>query len=241
VTRDGVPVPESAFGRQTSRALLGVLLSARAPVHREQIVEWLWSELPLERASAALRVALHGLRHGLAPELEANGPGSPIVAEGDTIRLVLGDDDEWDVTLFLDLAGRPARSPLDAIGRLERAEALYGGPFLPEWPYADWAASARRELEARRLEVLERLAEALEEAGRLHEAIRRYRRLVALEPEREAWHRALMRCFATTGERAQALRQFHACRTVLRREEGVGPSLETTALYREILAAGEDA
>ena len=40
-------------------------------------------------------------------------------------------------------------------------------------------------------------------AGRLHEAIRRYRRLVSLEPEREAWHRALMRCFATAGERAR--------------------------------------
>ena len=47
VTRDGVPVPESAFGRQKARALLGVLLAARAPVHRERITDWLWPDLPL--------------------------------------------------------------------------------------------------------------------------------------------------------------------------------------------------
>ena len=240
VTRDGVPVPESAFGRQASRALLGVLLAARAPVHRERLTEVLWPDLPHERASAALRVALHGLRHGIAPELEANAPGSPVLADGETVRLALDDHDEWDVTTFLALATVRGDDPEAAIPALERAEDVYGGPFLPEWPYADWAAPARRELEARHLEVLERLAEALEAAGRLHEAIRRYRRLVALEPEREAWHRALMRCFAAAGERAQALRQFHACRTVLRREQGVAPGPETADLYRSILTAGEE-
>jgi ATP/maltotriose-dependent transcriptional regulator MalT/DNA-binding SARP family transcriptional activator len=240
VTRDGVPVPESAFGRQASRALLGVLLAARAPVHRERLTEVLWPDLPPERASAALRVALHGLRHGIAPELEANAPGSPVLADGETIRLALDEHDEWDVTTFLSLAAVRGEDPDATIAALERAEDVYGGPFLPEWPYADWAAPARRELEARHLEVLERLAESLEAAGRLHEAIRRYRRLVALEPEREAWHRALMRCFAAAGERAQALRQFHACRTVLRREQGVGPGPETADLYRGILLAGDE-
>ena len=209
-------------------------------MHRERLTEVLWPDLPHERASAALRVALHGLRHGVAPELEANAPGSPVLADGETVRLALDDHDEWDVTTFLALAAVRGDDPEAAIPALERAEDVYGGPFLPEWPYADWAAPARRELEARHLEVLERLAEALEAAGRLHEAIRRYRRLVALEPEREAWHRALMRCFAAAGERAQALRQFHACRTVLRREQGVAPGPETADLYRSILTAGEE-
>jgi DNA-binding SARP family transcriptional activator len=163
-----------------------------------------------------------------------------VLADGETIRLALDEHDEWDVTTFLSLAAVRGEDPDATIAALERAEDVYGGPFLPEWPYADWAAPARRELEARHLEVLERLAESLEAAGRLHEAIRRYRRLVALEPEREAWHRALMRCFAAAGERAQALRQFHACRTVLRREQGVGPGPETADLYRGILLAGDE-
>lgn len=236
LARDGVPVPEAAFGRQKARELLGVLLSARGPVHREQLADWLWPQTPSERAAAGLRVALHGLRRGLAPELEANAPGSPIVADNETVRLELDEQDEWDVASFLELVGRRAVDTDGEIRRLERAEALYGGPFLPDWPYADWAAPARRELEERRREALERLAEALVDARRLPEAIRRYRHLVSLEPEREAWHRALMACYAKGGERAQALRQFHACRTILRREQGVAPGPETSALYREILA-----
>jgi DNA-binding SARP family transcriptional activator len=236
VARDGVPVPEAAFGRQKARALLGALLAARGPVHREQLADWLWPQTPPERAAAGLRVALHGLRRGLAPELEANAPGSPVVADGETVRLALDEQDEWDVASFLDLVGRRPADADEEIRCLERAEALYAGPFLPDWPYADWAAPARRELEERSREALERLADALADAGRLPEAIRRYRRLVSLESEREAWHRALMGCYASAGERAQALRQFHACRTILRREQGVAPGPETSALYRQILA-----
>jgi len=36
------------------------------------------------------------------------------------------------------------------------------------------------------------------------------------------------------------VRQFHACRTVLRREQGVAPGPETADLYRSILTAGEE-
>ena len=83
--------------------------------------------------------------------------------------------------------------------------------------------------------MVERLAAALVDAGRPREAIPRYRRLLLLEPEREGWHRDLMRAYAAAGERALALRQFHACRTLLRREQGVEPDAETRALYAALL------
>jgi DNA-binding SARP family transcriptional activator len=44
-----------------------------------------------------------------------------------------------------------------------------------------------------------------------------------------------MRLYADTGERALALRQFHACRALLRRELGVEPSADTRQLYQELL------
>jgi DNA-binding SARP family transcriptional activator len=63
---------------------------------------------------------------------------------------------------------------------------------------------------------------------------------VEREPEREQWHRLLMRAFAAAGERALALRQFHACRTILRRELGIDMSATSRELYREILMSGDD-
>ena len=242
VERDGIPVPEDAFNRQKTRALLGVLLATRGSVHREALMEWLWPDLPPERAAGSLRVALHELRRGLAPELEANAPGNPVLAEGETIRLALGEGDEWDAAAILEVVSADAAESAEVeIERLRVVEARYAGPFLPEWPYEDWAAAMRVELEDGYREVLVRLADALMMSGRVSEAIRWYRKLLTLDPEREGSHRALMRCYAATGERAQALRQYHACRTVLQREQGIPPSPETRALYAELLGDGEPA
>ena len=202
-------------------------------------MERLWPDLPPERAAGSLRVALHELRRGLAPELEANAPGNPVLAEGETIRLALGDGDEWDAAAILEVVGADAAESLEVeVDRLRGAERRYAGPFLPEWPYEDWAAATRAELEDGYREVLVRLADALMTTGRVSEAIRWYRKLLTLDPEREGSHRALMRCYAAAGERAQALRQYHACRTVLQREQGIPPSPETRALYAELLGDG---
>jgi len=46
----------------------------------------------------------------------------------------------------------------------------------------------------------------------------------------------LMRLYAETGQRAQALRQYQTCREALSRELGVTPDAETEALYRQVQA-----
>ena len=47
-----------------------------------------------------------------------------------------------------------------------------------------------------------------------------------------------MRTYAAAGERALALRQFHACRELLRERLGVAPSRETRDLHTRILREG---
>jgi DNA-binding SARP family transcriptional activator len=56
------------------------------------------------------------------------------------------------------------------------------------------------------------VAAELAGVGRPAAAIERSRRLIAMDPEREGWHRALMRAYVQAGERPLALRQYHACR-----------------------------
>ena len=88
--------------------------------------------------------------------------------------------------------------------------------FCPEWPYAEWARGLRAEVEETYREVLEAIAHERTEAGDVNGAIGRYRRLLALEPEREGWHRELMRLYAACGERALALRQYQTLAERLR-------------------------
>jgi DNA-binding SARP family transcriptional activator len=241
VERDGVPVAHSAFGRERARALLACLLCAGQPVHRERLLEWFWPDLAMDRAVRAFHVSLHALRRGLEPHLTRGAQGSIIESHGESYQVVLHPEDSWDMADFLALSrpapGGEAPDKAQGLERLIAAEAAYTGQLYPEWLYEEWVRERRAEVEGAYEGVLDRLARSLLAAGRHHEAAARYRRLVDHEPEREAWHRGLMSAYAAAGERALALRQYHACRTLLRRELGVEASEDTRALYATILSA----
>jgi DNA-binding SARP family transcriptional activator len=240
VWRDGVRVADSAFGRAKARALLGVLIARRNPVHREELCELLWPELAPERAAAALRTTLHDLRRALHPELDASSPAALIAGDGDVLTLTPSERDRIDA-VELEAHALSLGAEGEELAGLEAAEGLYRGPFLPEFLYDDWAVVPRQHLAEAHETLLVRLAEALHRAGRWEAAALRWRRLLATDPEREQWHRCLMRAYAATGERALALRQYHACRTALLRGQGVEPGPETQAYYLELLRQDQEA
>jgi DNA-binding SARP family transcriptional activator len=239
VRRGPVAVPPTAFRRERGRTLLAALLCAGRPVHREKLLDWFWPALSPERGMRAFHVTLYELRRALEPELERGAASSVIAAEGETYRLALGEDDTYDAADFLALARSPTtveRGEAQVV-RLHAAERAYTGTLFPEWPYAAWAEACRADVERVHMMVLQELAEACAAAGQPQAAAVRYQALVSLDPEREAWHRGLMRAYAQAGERALALRQYHACRKVLRDELGVEVTAETRALYRQLLGA----
>jgi LuxR family transcriptional regulator, maltose regulon positive regulatory protein len=237
VRRGDTTIPVSAFGRERARALLGVLVCAGGPVHRERLIDWLWPDLDLARGVRALHVTLHGLRRALEPELGRGSSARSVVrAEGHAYRLALRPGDSVDVAVFLSLArGVHEEGDRDSLSHLLRCERVHTGPLYPEWPYAEWADERRRQVEAACASVLERLADRFAEAGDHREAIARRERLVGLRPESEAHHRELMIAYARAGDRALALRQYHACRALLRRELGIDASAVTRDIYQRIL------
>jgi DNA-binding SARP family transcriptional activator/Mg2+ and Co2+ transporter CorA len=228
-SRGGVPVAASELGGERARELLAALLAARRPVGREQLLGWLWPGEPADRATRALSEALAGLRRALEPP-DAAGATGLIAVEGSTCRVALGPDDSWDVDdlLGLEVAG------LDRDGLAEVLER-YGRPFCPEWPHADWAREVREDCGRALAALRARLAEALLADGRADEAIAHFEALVEADPENESGHRGVMRSHAQAGRMPLALRQFHACRSILRQTQGVDPGRETQALYLELL------
>ncbi|MBJ7455798.1 MAG: hypothetical protein JHC74_07045 [Thermoleophilia bacterium] len=235
--RAGARVPDGTFGRAKARALLGALVCADTRgIHRDRLLEHLWPELAPDRGARALDTTLHELRRTLEPLAPPRSGGSLIAREGEIYRLALGERDSWDAGEFARLA-RPAPGATGtvALDRMLSAETLWRGDFLPDFPYEPWAEDTRRELERERVALLERLAAALAEMGRPAAAIERYRRLIDTDPEREGWHRALMRAYSQAGERPLALRQFHACRATLRARLGIEPGPETRELYTSLL------
>lgn len=239
VWRGDAAVPGSAFVRRKARGVLAALACAGGPVHRDLLLEWFWPDLPPDRGLGALYVTLHDLRRALEPGLGRGIPSTLVVVDGEAYRLVLQDEDALDAAHFLGLSRwATMEGRRGALEGLLAAEAAYTGDLLPEWPYEDWATPLRTEVERARTSVLDRLAVALIDAGRPSEAVPRYKSLLAIDGEYEAWHRGLMRAYAQSGETALALRQYHACRARLRREQGTEPGRETRDLYAEILGTG---
>jgi DNA-binding SARP family transcriptional activator len=238
VLRGGVELSETALGRPRVRSLMAVLVAASGPLHRELLLEWLWPSLPPQRGLRSLHTTVFELRRALEPEADRVNGGGIVRTEGESYRLALDERDDWDAETFLALvrAGASGNGADPAhLERLSAAEAAYTGEFLPECRYAPWAAARRAEVEQAYDDTLERLAEALVGAGQPGAAIRRYRRLLARDAECERHHRGLMRAYAAAGDRALALRQFHACRALIRQRLGTEPSPETRALFASLL------
>ena len=110
-----------------------------------------------------------------------------------------------------------------------RVDDLIAGDLLPGW-YEDWVVTEREHFRQLRLHALEQLCEQLTDDGRFGQAVEAGLAAVSGEPLRESAHRVLIRAYLQEGNRAEAIRQYSACRDVLRRELGIDPSPPTQAL-----------
>ncbi len=210
-----IPIPG---GR--AQQLLAHLLLYPKPVHsREALAELLWPGAPPARMRRNFSDLLYRLRTAL-------GPGW-LHAAPDTLALVEPAQlwvDVWEFERLLALGDPQA---------LAAAVALYQGPLLPSF-YEDWVLSRRVALQERFLSALERLAQIQEAGGDFPEALASYRRIVALDPLREAPRQGLMRCLARLGRTPEALQEYAAFQEFLQAELGVPPSEELQQLAQRL-------
>jgi DNA-binding SARP family transcriptional activator/Mg2+ and Co2+ transporter CorA len=229
VLRGGAEVPDAELGGARGRELLAALLCAGRAVRRDQLLAWLWPGETPEAAAHALADAVASLRQALDP--------SVLLSEGASYRVALAAGDAWDVDELRRAAGELGAAEAPA-GDWRAALERLGRPFCPEWPHAEWGQAAREDCARATAALRGGLAAALLREGATDEARAHFEALVEADPENEEWHRGLMRCHARAGDMPLALRQFHACRSVLRQTQGVDPGPETEALYLELLGGG---
>ncbi len=119
---------------------------------------------------------------------------------------------------------------------LATAAQLYEDDLLPAL-YDDWLTPLRERYRRHIADALHRLSLLFEEQRAYAEAIPWANRLVALDSFCEAHHQLLIRLHAANHDRASALRAYHQCMRVLRREMGVEPGAATQELFDRILKA----
>jgi TolB-like protein/Flp pilus assembly protein TadD len=213
-----------AIGSRKGQALLAFLaLQPGKPQPREKVMSLLWSDSGEPQARSSLRQALTELRKAL---VDLDPP--PLITDRDTVHI---DPDavEVDAVTFDRLVDE------DTPGELARAVELYRGDLLDGLAVHDTEFEAWLRIERERLRARASLAfENLLERQTGNDAIATGRRLLALDPLKEATHRALIRLYTEVGDRNMAIKQYNACCEVLQAELGLMPEIETQQLAEEI-------
>jgi DNA-binding SARP family transcriptional activator len=120
---------------------------------------------------------------------------------------------DLDIIRFLDeaaAASRASRAGDQAAAQrhLETAEALYGGDFLEEDPYEDWAVTTREEAQATYIGIARTLAATAGATGDADLATRYYLRILERDPYDEGAHLGLVEALRVAGRHGEARRRY---------------------------------
>lgn len=236
---------ETSIGGRWLRQRPGQLLKYLL-LHRNQLVpldelaETFWPD-GADAALRNVRYFVHVVRNQLEPGRPRRVPSSFIVAENGGYRL-----DTTRVEIDAERFEALAADGLEAVGRgdprgavtLERAADLYGGDFLADEPYADWALAERERLRRLVGDVLNALAGLDASAGQLDRAAAHLARLAELEPYDVDVQRRLLLLDIRRGHHSEAKRLYASLRARMR--HSFGEELDFT-LNDLAAQAGEDA
>jgi predicted ATPase/DNA-binding SARP family transcriptional activator len=233
---DGVPV---TVPRRKALALLVYLAVSGQSQSRDTLATLLWPEQSQSRARASLRSTLSILRRDLGAGL--------LDAEREAVHF------DTEAEVWLDVAefrarlaacrahDHPSHQVCPAcLSALAKAVALYHDDLLAGFTLRDcpafdeWQFFQGEGLRQELASALERLVRGHVAQSAYESALPYARRWLALDSLHEPAHRALMRLYARSGQRAAALRQYAECERVLQEELGAAPEVETADLYQAI-------
>ena len=212
VLREGEPIAATAWQSKKARDLLKILVSRRGrPTTRETLFELLWPDEDPEPLANRLSVALATVRSVLDPDKRF---AADWFVGGDKQAVWLDlSHVEIDVEAFLAAAAEGLRltrggDPAAAQVALEAAEARYGGEFLEEDPYEDWAVGLREEAQATYISVTRLLADGAAAAGDADGGTRYYLRILERDAYDEAAHLGLVGALLAAGRHGEARRRY---------------------------------
>jgi predicted ATPase/DNA-binding SARP family transcriptional activator/DNA-binding CsgD family transcriptional regulator len=225
-------IPQDAWRLRKAAALVKLL--ALAPghrLHREQAMDILWPDSGRSAASNNLRKVLHTTRKVLDP-----AEGSRYLASEGESLVLCPEGDLWvDVDAFEEATAtaRRVRDPAAYRAALE----LYSGELLPGDRYEEWAEGRRQELRHTWLSLHLELARVYEGRGDYEMGIELLQRALSEEPTNEQMHAGLMRLYAFSEQREEALAQYGRLVETLSGELDAQVGA-TTQRLREEIAAG---
>jgi DNA-binding SARP family transcriptional activator len=228
------PIAGAWLEQRTGQLLKYLVATRHRAVAVDEIGESVWSGAQYAVGSS-VRYYIHAVRRKLEPQRGAREPSAFIVVGSGTYRLnpanVEVDADRFELHVTAGL--RDIEQDPEAAGaEIERGLAIYGGDFLADLPYAEWAMPERHRLHDLACLGLRQLAEVRMDLAQLDSAAASLERLAGMQPYDEDVHRRLMELDIMRGRRSHAVRRYESLRSRLRRTFGHDPNFTPADLAR---------
>lgn len=232
-------IDEHQFRGKQGRLAFSYLVCERTrPVPRGELAILLWpDEMPL-LWSGALSAVISRFRRILNSD-SLKAQGISLSQSLGKYQLELSRDVWIDVETGISAIDRAEAAlrngePSAVLGPATVAASIARRPFL-SGVSGEWADSQRRKLERQLVRALDCLSQMWIAMGEPGLAIETAIEATVLDPFRESSHRVLMYAYSESGNRAEAVNTYHRLRRLLDVELGTAPSVETEAVYLEML------
>lgn len=228
----GREITDLEWRSEKGKEMFFFFLCNQRPLRKDEIVTALWPDLPEDKTTSAFHSNMYRLRKALYAEVIAKDSG----------RYVLDPRGgfSFDVEQFQELLKQADAAPKggpEAIALMEKAVALYGGPFAPDF-YSEWAQTLRWQLEEHYMSLLGALAAAYSQAREYKRSADVCQRILDLDEYNEAaWYR-LMACYIHSGQMEAAKYCYNRYTQLLASGELEDEARDFDQLYREIVEAG---
>jgi two-component SAPR family response regulator len=230
---------DRAWLSQRPGKLLRYLVSQHGRfVPADEVVEALWPGSAFD-ADNNVRYLVHLLRKRLEPKRPARGRSYSVECLAGAYAL--GPAVWIDVAAFEDLMRGALSDPTHdvALTQIDRALELYGGDFLSDEPYADWAMIERERIRGLAEDGLRAAIRIYEERHDFGRALEYARWLAELEPYDTDAQSGVVNLCLRCGRRSEAARRYGAFRGRLMRDFNEEPefTLSTATACSSRLAA----
>lgn len=228
----GLSIEEKRWGRRSAKSLVKLLaLKPFHALHREQVMDLLWTEETPETALNNLNKAIYGARRAFEPDLVKGSASQFLLTEKNHVTLASPGSLRIDLDEFEKSANFAIQNNDLAAG--QQAIELYRGDLLIEDIYEDWIYARRESIRILYRKVATKTAELYAAQGEQAAGSGILKKLIDEDATDEYVHRLLMRFYAGTGSKYQALKQLEHCRAALN-ALGIEPEPATIKLGQSI-------
>ncbi|AIQ72914.1 hypothetical protein BSK66_23270 [Paenibacillus odorifer] len=187
-------------------------------VSKDMLIELLWPDFNLKKASTHLYTTIYQVRQCLKQNEVDLHISNLSGGEGYTLETgsMLIDVDKWEQGILA----------LETISEVNCAEhqvlfELYSGDYFDDYDYL-WAESERQRLRTIWLHHAMGIAQFYIESNRIAEAVTVYQRVVQLQPYFEQGHLGLMKVYDSIGERSAVEEQYKLLKDLFQKELNLG-------------------